>query len=520
VKHFTIIGKSLGITLTITLFFFFQEKATAQFAKGADIGWLSQMEASGKKFYDKNGTQRDLLDILKMYNINAVRFRVWVNPTAGYCNKADVIKQATRCKNAGFRIMIDFHYSDSWADPGQQTKPAAWSSYTIAQLKTAVATHTTDVLSGLKDACVYPEWIQIGNETNNGMLWPEGQASSSMANFAGLVTSGYDAAKTIFPDAKMIVHISNGYDNSLFRWMFDGLKSNSAKWDAIGMSLYPEQAATSTNYQTYDPACLTNLKDMVSRYSKDVLMSEIGISWSDANTAFDYITDILAKNRTVPRSLGAFYWEPECYNGWQGYQKGAFDNSGKPTHAMDAFLEGKTTPNKAPTVSITSPANNASFITNSTITLNANASDVDGTISKVDFFYCGVKLGEDATSPYSYAWANVPNGSYPVYAVAYDDNGTITNSSLVTITVSKTVTGLELEEKANSITCYPNPFHQHLTLQSPGPFSYSISDMTGNSVENGKGEDETLCGMHLPAGLYVVKVQGQGGGRYLKVTKQ
>lgn len=317
----------------------------AQFAKGADIGWLSEMEAKGRKFYDQSGQAKDLLDILKSYDINSLRFRVWVNPTAGYCNKADVIKQALRAKNKGFRIMIDFHYSDSWADPGQQNKPAAWVGYTLAQLKTAVATHTTDVLTGLKDAGVSPEWVQVGNETNNGMLWEEGKASTNMANFAQLVTSGYNAVKGVFPNAKVIVHIANGFDNALFRWMFDGLKNNSAKWDVIGMSLYPDQSVSTTTWQTLTPKCLTNMNDMVSRYGKEIMMAEIGMPWSDANANFDFIKDILAKTRSVNQSkgLGVFYWEPQCYNGWNGYQKGAFDNSGKVTHAMDAFLEGKVT---------------------------------------------------------------------------------------------------------------------------------------------------------------------------------
>ena len=100
---------------------------TSTFAKGADISWLTEMEASGKKFYNSTGTEQDLITILKGLGMNTIRLRVWVNPANGYNNKADVIAKATRAKAAGMRIMIDFHYSDTWADPGQQTKPAAWA---------------------------------------------------------------------------------------------------------------------------------------------------------------------------------------------------------------------------------------------------------------------------------------------------------------------------------------------------------------------------------------------------------
>jgi len=200
----------------------------AAFANGADVGWLTQMEASGIKFFNASGTQQDCLQVLQGVGMNSIRLRVWVNPSGGWNGQTDVVNKAVRAKNMGFRLMIDFHYSDSWADPGQQTKPAAWASHGIAQLRTDVANHTTAVLNALKSAGVTPEWVQVGNETNNGMLWNDGRASTSMANFASLITSGYNAVKAVFPSAKVIVHISNGYDNALFRWIFDGLQATMA----------------------------------------------------------------------------------------------------------------------------------------------------------------------------------------------------------------------------------------------------------------------------------------------------
>src|SRR4029077_15153800 len=98
-------------------------------------------------------------------------------------------------------------YSDSWADPGKQTKPSAWTAMNFTDLKTAMAAHTTDVMNQLKNAGVTPEWVQVGNETNDGMLWPDGKASVNMANYAQLITAGNDAVKAVFPSAKVIAHV-------------------------------------------------------------------------------------------------------------------------------------------------------------------------------------------------------------------------------------------------------------------------------------------------------------------------
>jgi arabinogalactan endo-1,4-beta-galactosidase len=307
----------------------------ASFAKGADVSWLTQMEASNYKFYNSAGTQQDLLQVLKDKGINSVRLRVWVNPTNGWCNKADLLAKALRAKALGMRIMIDFHYSDVWADPSHQTKPVAWVGQNIATLQTSVYNHTYDVMNTLKTNNISPEWVQVGNETNDGMLWEEGRASTNMANFAALINSGYNAVKAVNTTTKVIVHISNGYDNSLFRWVFDGLKTNNTNYDIIGMSLYP----STTNYTTLNAQCLTNMNDMVGRYGKPVMICEVGMDVNAPTAAKAFLTDIITKVNSVPNGngLGVFYWEPEAYN-WQGYSLGAFDGTGKPTTAMDAFL--------------------------------------------------------------------------------------------------------------------------------------------------------------------------------------
>ena len=308
---------------------------STNFATGADISWLTGMESAGVKFYNGTGMQTECMSLLKSLGMNTFRLRVWVNPTPSWNNTADVVAKAVRAKNLGMRVMIDFHYSDTWADPGNQTKPAAWAGQNFTTLKISLATHTADVLTQLKNNGVTPEWVQVGNETNDGMLWPDGKASVNMSNFTQLINAGYDAVKAVFPSAKVIVHISNGYDNTLFRWIFDGLTANGGKYDVIGLSLYP----TAANWATLNSQCLANMNDMVSRYNKEVMVVETGMPWTDASACNAFLTDIISKTKAVSGSkgLGVLYWEPEAYNNWKGYSLGAFDNAGKPTAALNAF---------------------------------------------------------------------------------------------------------------------------------------------------------------------------------------
>jgi len=331
-------GASIGLLWLIAA-----QVNAADFAKGADVSWLSEQEASGAVFKNDSGVQQDVLAILKVHDMDSIRLRVWVNPADGYYSSIDdVIVKAQKAKAAGMRIMIDFHYSDSWADPGQQTKPSAWQTYDIDGLMTAVWWHTYDALTALKDAGITPEWVQVGNETNNGMIWGEGRASDSMQNYAWLTNSGYDASKAVFPEAKVIVHLANCHDNANFRWIFDGLAANGGKWDVIGASSYPTNAAD-IDWQTANAQCLTNLNDMVSRYGSDVMITEVGVPWDHAE-AKAIVADVIAKAKAVDdnRGLGIFYWEPQSSN-WNGYTLGAWNpNTNQPTPALDAFLDSTT----------------------------------------------------------------------------------------------------------------------------------------------------------------------------------
>lgn len=306
---------------------------TGAYAYGADVGWVDQEEASGYSFYNSSNVKTDPFVLLKNLNVNAVRLRVWVNPAGGWCNAADVLYKAQRAAAQGQRIMIDFHYSDSWADPGQQTLPAAWAKNTLAQLNTNVYSHTYGVLNYLKTNGINVTWVQVGNEINSGMLWPLG-STSNFHQLAGLINNGYSATKAVFPNAKVILHLANGYDNAVFKWFFDGVKAAGANWDVIGMSHYPPVAS----WQSYDNQLAANMVNMVSRYNKPVVISEVGMDWTQAATAKSMLADVIAKNKALGSyGLGVFYWEPEAYPGWQGYAMGAMNASGQFTSALSAY---------------------------------------------------------------------------------------------------------------------------------------------------------------------------------------
>ncbi|CAG8998295.1 MAG: Arabinogalactan endo-beta-1,4-galactanase [Candidatus Celerinatantimonas neptuna] len=305
------------------------------FVKGADVSWVSAMESAGYSFYNSSGHQQDLFQILKSYGINAIRLRVWVDPSY-YNGIQDVIRKAKRAKAAGMKIMIDFHYSDTWADPAHQKTPSKWSKYSFNGLMKAMWWYTHDSLVQLKKAGISPAWVQIGNETNNGMLWPDGKASKNMKNFAWLINTGYSATKKVFPGAKVIVHLANCQNNKAFRWIFDGLHRYSAKYDIIGASIYP--TTVSSNWKKVESQCYNNLNDMVSRYHKSVMITEIGAPWDNKN-AKSIVSTMINYTRHVKngKGLGVFYWEPESSN-YKNYTMGAWNpNSGRPMATMNAF---------------------------------------------------------------------------------------------------------------------------------------------------------------------------------------
>lgn len=312
------------------------------FAKGADIGWLSQMEATGYQFKDTDGTNKNCLQLLKDRGINTVRLRVWVNPSShpinGHCSKDETVAMAVKAKNLGMRIMINFHYSDSWADPGQQNKPEAWSTHTFSELLNDVSQHTQDVLVALKDAGITPEWVQVGNEITGGLLFPEG-SYTHFNQMVQLLNKGYDATKLIFPNSKVVIHLDKGNDNSLYRWFFDQAVANGLKFDVIGASFYPYWL--NTNYTTIIADLENNLKDLATRYNKEVMVVEVGGNYEQVQDTKNMLTAVIQAVKNVPnnKGLGVIYWEPQGEKTWSGYQLNAWQQDGKPSIALDAFKE-------------------------------------------------------------------------------------------------------------------------------------------------------------------------------------
>ena len=184
------------------------------FYLGADISWETEMESKGQKLYNWKGEERECTALMKEMGMNAVRLRVWVDPSdhGNWCNKEDLLAKAKRAKELGMDVMVDFHYSDWWADPGKQNIPKAWEKLSFKKMCTALATHTNEVLTLLKDNGISPKWVQVGNETSNGLLWPLGKLDQNPKQYAGFFAAGYDAVKAVFPDAKVIVHLDSGFD--------------------------------------------------------------------------------------------------------------------------------------------------------------------------------------------------------------------------------------------------------------------------------------------------------------------
>jgi len=333
---------SLYIILVSASYSVAQTKNSTDFAKGADVGWLPQMEATGFQFYDTDGSPKDCLQLLKDRGMNTIRLRVFVNPSedkaSGHCSKEETVTMALRAQKMGFRIMIDFHYSDSWADPSKQFKPAAWEKHAFSELLNDVYRHTYDVLNALKTAGITPEWVQIGNEIPGGMLWPEG-STKNWKQLGQLLNKGYDATKAINPSIKVIVHVDEGNNNTKFRTFFDNATEQKVKYDVIGMSYYPfwikkDYAETITDLQF-------NLNDMAKRYKKEVMVVEVGGEDDKVQNTRELLAATIKAVRNVPnnKGLGVLYWEPQGAKSWSQYSLSAWQSDGKPSSALDAFKE-------------------------------------------------------------------------------------------------------------------------------------------------------------------------------------
>ena len=273
------------------------------FLLGADISWVQEDEANGTVFYD-HGKQQDIFQILKDHGFNAVRLRVFVNPASphGYaatskepfCDLAHTLVMARRAHDAGMALLIDLHYSDTWADPGKQIKPAAWEKIDFPALRQAVYDHTFAVLSALKRQGTEPQMVQIGNEITNGMLWPDGRVPEHFDQLADLLKSGIAAARAVDPKIKVVLHHDKGKNNQAVRQWLDKLIARGVQFDIIGLSC---------NDTGSPDRWKENFDDLAIRYPQyGLIAAEYSYHKRELNDAVFHAPD--------RRGIGTFIWEP------------------------------------------------------------------------------------------------------------------------------------------------------------------------------------------------------------------
>jgi arabinogalactan endo-1,4-beta-galactosidase len=337
---------------------------------GADISSLNKSEDFGGVYRTEHGRKRDPLRILGRHGMNWARLRVWLDPADGYHDKDELLDMARRIKRSGMDLLVDLHYSDTWADPGHQDKPTAWQDLPFDQLVQAVYDHTYDICRSLKRQHTLPDMIQLGNELNSGMLWPDGHTWNppNWDNLAQLLSAGYDAVKTCSPRTKVMLHLANGGDNGLYRWWFDNITSRGVQFDVIGFSYYSYWHGSLADLQF-------NLNDISAHYDKDVVVVETAYPFVLAdddgwpNIIGDpgqltagypatpegqaaMLRDVISIVRAVPdgRGLGIFYWDatwtgvpgngwdptdPTSGNAWENQALFGFDDRALP--AMSEF---------------------------------------------------------------------------------------------------------------------------------------------------------------------------------------
>lgn len=309
------------------------------FTKGADISWATEMESRGYTFRNREGKEMECTALMKELGMNTVRLRVWVNPTAGWCAKEDVLTKARRAQDLGMRIMIDFHYSDWWADPGKQNVPEAWKEFDADRMAQAVESHTSEVLQYLKDAGIDVTWVQVGNEVENGMLWESGRVSGQKADtFIKYFNAGARAVKEIYENAYVILHTSNSWNAGTLTWFYDLMRTGCADYDIIGLSLYPSywENGAYPDWKAKTEKAVNNFKMLHERYSKPVMLVEFGMPNALPEASRDCLEYILDNTVGYEWFKGVILWEPEAEKSRFNYEYGAFSN-GMPTVALDPF---------------------------------------------------------------------------------------------------------------------------------------------------------------------------------------
>lgn len=250
-----------------------------KFLKGMDISTLKEVENLGGKFYD-HGVEKDVLDILKSYDVNAVRLRLWNDPYtedgkpygAGTNDLPTTIELAERALKKGMEVLLDFHYSDFWADPGKQRVPKAWRGMDLEQMQDAVYEYTRETLEKMREAGAFPTLVQVGNEVTNGLLWPYGRVPDHDA-ITRLLNAGIRGVRAVDAEIPIMIHLDNGGNNALYREWFDHFMEKSEDFQIIGLSYYPFWHGTLDDLKN-------NMDDLAVRYRKELMVVEVSMGFT------------------------------------------------------------------------------------------------------------------------------------------------------------------------------------------------------------------------------------------------
>jgi arabinogalactan endo-1,4-beta-galactosidase len=336
-------SKLRGVILATSLLL--PSLSAADYAIGADLSFLKQAEDQGKKFKDM-GVVKPGLVIFKDHGYNWIRLRLFHTPTDLPNNLAYTITLAKEAKRLGYRFLLDFHYSDTWADPGKQFLPKAWEGMSHAQLAKAVYEYTRQTIVAFDEAGVPPDMVQVGNEVANGMLWPDGRLPGNWDNFADLVKAGvagvYSGTGNA-PRPRIMIHIDQGGNKARTKYFFDKLNSYGIEYDVIGQSYYPWWHGSLNDLRE-------NMVFMALQYRKDIIVVEAAYNWMSAEyktrpgpfpeTPAGQAQFLEEVNRVVqetPHGLGkgVFWWEPAVTGPLAS--RGFFDDAGDALAVIRVF---------------------------------------------------------------------------------------------------------------------------------------------------------------------------------------
>jgi len=317
----------------------------ADYAIGADLSFLKQAEDRGVVFKE-NGEGKPGLQIFKEHGYNWIRLRLFHTPTRLPNNLEYTIALAKEAKKLGFKFLLNYHYSDTWADPGKQYIPKAWEDKSHAELVQAVFEYTRDTIIAFRDANALPDMVQIGNEVSNGMLWPDGKLPGNWDNFAELMKAGIngvDAGRGNSQRPLIMVHIDKGGSKNRTKAFFDKWHSYGVDYDIIGQSYYPWWHGTLLELRD-------NMIFMANEYQKDIIIVEVAYNWRPAEYKnkkapfpetpegqrqfLDEVNRVVL-NTPYNRGKGVFWWEPAVMGGLR--RRGMFDDDGNALPVISVF---------------------------------------------------------------------------------------------------------------------------------------------------------------------------------------